>query len=308
MERCGQRQLGVAFGRTLFFYRAMRFRNLIILFCMLLSLKTEAQELRTVSLEASPTRIMNGSLQRADLNGVTAALLIVRLPAEGVKFDGDLIGEPLFDVNEYYVWLETGCRMVQVKCPGVNSLMVHFEDLGIPALKSGQVYELTLELPASAYGTGGLSGRSGARGETARPAPENHTLRGKITDKKGEELIGASVVVERPNGHQDGRATDIDGNYVLENVPDGSIVRVSYVGYRTKEIRLTGKVPPVLDVTLDEAGGVLSSGMQRETLYYDPNDTSEYFDLKGNRLPARPVKKGTYLRIKDGKPEKLEIK
>lgn len=56
------------------------------------------------------------------------------------------------------------------------------------------------------------------------------SITGKVTDaSSGEALIGANVVVE---GTSLGGATDINGDYAIDNVDDGSYtVIVSYIGY-----------------------------------------------------------------------------
>ena len=46
---------------------------------------------------------------------------------------------------------------------------------------------------------------------------------GKVVDKAGEGIIGASVVVD---GTSKGAVTDLDGNFSI-NVPEGSNVTVS---------------------------------------------------------------------------------
>lgn len=43
------------------------------------------------------------------------------------------------------------------------------------------------------------------------------TVKGKVTDKNNDPIIGATVIV---NGNTTiGAATDVDGNYTLPNVP-----------------------------------------------------------------------------------------
>ncbi len=62
------------------------------------------------------------------------------------------------------------------------------------------------------------------------------TITGKIISDKNEELIGASVKV---TGTQFGAATDIDGNFKIENVPAGDqTLEATYIGYQ----KLTQKV------------------------------------------------------------------
>jgi hypothetical protein len=96
--------------------------------------------------------------------------------------------------------------------------------------------------------------------------------------------------------------TDIDGNFTLKNVIPNSTIKCSYIGYKTKEITFIGNIPPMLNVSLRPG-----KGTDREDYFYDPNDTSDYFDLNGNALSSRPTKKGTYLKVTNGKPEKLII-
>ena len=68
-------------------------------------------------------------------------------------------------------------------------------------------------------------------------AQERRTVTGTITDKSGERIIGASVFVK---GTTIGTVSDIDGNFTLE-VPDESVITVSYIGYLTQEIAVEGR-------------------------------------------------------------------
>jgi hypothetical protein len=60
-------------------------------------------------------------------------------------------------------------------------------------------------------------------------------ITGKVTDAaKGEALIGANAVID---GTQLGAAVDVDGNYLIKNVPTGAYsVRFSFVGYAAKVV------------------------------------------------------------------------
>ena len=60
---------------------------------------------------------------------------------------------------------------------------------------------------------------------------------GKVVDADGEPIIGASVVVK---GTSNGSVTDMDGNFTVPSVPQGGTLVVSYVGYRTQNISVTG--------------------------------------------------------------------
>jgi hypothetical protein len=63
-----------------------------------------------------------------------------------------------------------------------------------------------------------------------------HTITGKVTDKNGDAMIGATVSLK---GTTKGTATDINGNFAL-SVPAGTFqMNVSYTGYRTQTIDLS---------------------------------------------------------------------
>ena len=49
---------------------------------------------------------------------------------------------------------------------------------------------------------------------------------GVVLDKKGESIIGASVLVK---GTTNGTITDFDGNFVLRNVADNAILQISRI-------------------------------------------------------------------------------
>ena len=60
------------------------------------------------------------------------------------------------------------------------------------------------------------------------------TLRGKVTDEKGETLIGVAIVLKTNRGI--GTTTDLDGNYTFKIQQEGAQTLVlSYVGYLSME-------------------------------------------------------------------------
>ena len=61
------------------------------------------------------------------------------------------------------------------------------------------------------------------------------TIRGTVIDETGETVIGANVVVK---GTTNGSITDVDGRFSLNNVPDGAILIVSYVGYEDLSVKV----------------------------------------------------------------------
>ena len=78
---------------------------------------------------------------------------------------------------------------------------------------------------------------------------QGQNVTGTVKDPAGEPLIGVSVQVK---GAKTGAITDFDGNFKLANVPAGSVLVFSYIGYLSQEIPVEkGKNAP-LNVVLRE--------------------------------------------------------
>ncbi|MBR2128299.1 MAG: TonB-dependent receptor [Bacteroidales bacterium] len=73
---------------------------------------------------------------------------------------------------------------------------------------------------------------------------QNLHVQGRVLDELGGGLIGAGVVIQ---GTTKGTITDIDGNFDLPSVPQGTVLEISCVGYETLEVQVTGSR---IDVTL----------------------------------------------------------
>ena len=79
-------------------------------------------------------------------------------------------------------------------------------------------------------------------------AAESGRIRGRVTEaESGEPLIGASVIVE---GTSLGGATDVNGEYLINNVPVGTVtLSASYISYQTQQFT---DVLVILDQTVSE--------------------------------------------------------
>ena len=80
---------------------------------------------------------------------------------------------------------------------------------------------------------------------------QNGACTGVVKDASGEAVIGASVTVD---GTTNGTITDLDGNFSLSNVPKGSTIKISFVGYKTLEVKWNGSP---LNITLKEDSEML---------------------------------------------------
>lgn len=67
---------------------------------------------------------------------------------------------------------------------------------------------------------------------TATMQQQNVAIKGTVTDRLGEALIGVSIKVKNTTN---GTVTNVDGEFQL-NAPQGAILEISYIGYVTKEI------------------------------------------------------------------------
>ena len=76
------------------------------------------------------------------------------------------------------------------------------------------------------------------------------TATGLVVDAAGEPIIGASVVEK---GATNGNITNIDGKFTL-TVKMGAILKISYVGYQTQEIKAT----KIMKIVLKEDSELLS--------------------------------------------------
>ena len=72
------------------------------------------------------------------------------------------------------------------------------------------------------------------------------SISGKVIDENGSGLPGASVVIQ---GTANGTTSDLDGNYKL-SVPEGAVIEVSFVGYKTQVITVGSRT--VIDVSMAE--------------------------------------------------------
>ena len=72
--------------------------------------------------------------------------------------------------------------------------------------------------------------------EAAQATGNAKKVSGVILDATGFPIIGANVVIK---GTTNGVISDLDGNFALE-VPQGSKLQISYIGYLTKEITIDG--------------------------------------------------------------------
>lgn len=112
----------------------------------------------------------------------------------------------------------------------------------------------------------------------------NKRVSGTVKSGDGESIIGANVKVA---GTDIGCITDIEGNFVLE-VPEDAKLTVSYIGFQTQEISVSGKSS--LSVVLKEDTEMLDEvvvvgyGTQKKV-----NLTGSVSSINSDKIANRPV-------------------
>ena len=105
------------------------------------------------------------------------------------------------------------------------ALTVLFLSVGYPASAASPTHESNV--------------RGNNESESVAPLPQQskkHTVKGVVMDKTKETVIGASVII--PNTTV-GCITNLDGEFTLEVDKLPVTLQVSYVGYKTMEVKVT---------------------------------------------------------------------
>lgn len=94
-----------------------------LLLFLFAALSSSAQELTVKSLHADPMDLSAATKPESDLNGKACALVKVRIAADGVTFEGNIIKSGKNNASEYWVYMTEGTYMLTVSCPGYLPLV-----------------------------------------------------------------------------------------------------------------------------------------------------------------------------------------
>ncbi|MCD8164996.1 MAG: TonB-dependent receptor [Bacteroides sp.] len=114
---------------------------------------------------------------------------------------------------------------------------------------------------------------------------QTKTVSGTVVDDANEAIIGANILVK---GTTNGTITDIDGNFSLSNVADNATLQVSFLGYITQDVAVSGKTH--LSIRLKEDAQALDEvvvvgyGVQKKS-----DVTGALVSVGAKELTARPV-------------------
>src|SRR5699024_3945447 len=108
-------------------------------------------------------------------------------------------------------------------------------------------------------------------------------ISGRVVDSEGEPLIGVNIQVKDSSK---GTATDFDGHFTLEDIDENAVLVVSYIGYQTQEVLVSGRSEVTITLTSDarllEEVVVVGYGVQKKV-----DITGAVGTLKGEDLADR---------------------
>ena len=104
-------------------------------------------------------------------------------------------------------------------------------------MKANSKFVRILLLSTMLRTTGATNGNAALFASNASISQQKGRVSGVVKDEMGP-VVGASIVVK---GTTNGTITDMDGKFIIDNVPVGSILEISYVGMETQSIRWDGQ-------------------------------------------------------------------
>ena len=204
---------------------------------LLFSISVCSQELHVKSFGIAESDLSAQIQSRKDLNDKNCALVKVGIGLQGVQFEGNVVGQVVNNVGEYWVYMPQGSRMLKVKHPYYPPIIVTFANYSMEKLESNRTYELMLTV------SGGIQ------------SSQTQTLTIKYTP------IEATVLVDNK------RIKGSDG-VARANFPIGQHSFVVFCdGYESEEgmVKLKASAPSNLQITLSkEAKTALASTMGKE--------------------------------------------
>ena len=119
-------------------------RIIIIATFLLSAMMAFGQKLSVESFEYLPKDLTARTSARNDRNGIPCAVIRVGIALQGVVFDGNTIGAPVYNTGEYLVYMPGGSRQITIRHDSYLPLTVVFADYGIDKVESSNTYRLTV--------------------------------------------------------------------------------------------------------------------------------------------------------------------
>ena len=119
----------------------------------------------------------------------------------------------------------------------------------------------------------------------ASPLPPPIEVSGRIVDKNGDPIVGATIVVR---GTGQGTNSDTKGRFVLHSVEKDAVLVISYTGYKTLQISVNGRTAIDIQLEMSVQGlnevVVVGYGTQKAV-----NLTGSVASVGSDKLESRPI-------------------
>ncbi|MFN3590264.1 MAG: carboxypeptidase-like regulatory domain-containing protein, partial [Spirosomataceae bacterium] len=106
--------------------------------------------------------------------------------------------------------------------------------------------KMSVALALLALATPTVTQAAGLATSSSQWVQAEEAITGKITDAKGEALPGVGIAIKKTTR---GTTTDVNGMFKI-NANVGDVLVISFVGFTTKEVKVTG---PTVNVVLEES-------------------------------------------------------
>ena len=124
-------------------------RIIILAIFLLSAMMAFGQKLSVESFEYLPKDLTARTSPRNDRNGTPCAVIRVGIALQGVVFDGNTIGKPIYNTGEYLVYMPEGSKQLTIRHDSYLPLTVVFADYGIDKVESSSTYRLTVPTGAA---------------------------------------------------------------------------------------------------------------------------------------------------------------
>ena len=124
----------------------IKFKKSSVLFLLFFAaiMSVQAQEMSVKSFKYLEKDLTARTKRRNDINDNPAAVIRVGIALQGVVFEGNVLGEPVYNTGEYLVYMSAGSRKLTVHHPNFLPLEVTFADYEINQLEGQSTYRLTI--------------------------------------------------------------------------------------------------------------------------------------------------------------------
>lgn len=230
----------------------MKKKYLTIALALLCKCSLWAQDVKVKSFSLEPTDLTAQHENVKDANGDMCALIKVQIVDSKVTFDGDIIGEPKHNQNEYYVYVVDGTQRLTVSTASTLPTEIEFSQYGIEELKGGSTYVLKMEMPEKAPGV------------TFEVGLQNVPIVVDGKEYKTDEMGALDLPLSK-------------GTYSYS---------INLQGYKKQEGTIVvDKIPVVKDITMERGDGLVDKGLLAVT--YPKDAMLNIVPLNSSLAPAK---------------------